>query len=78
MLTSSSLAHSFLRPFPFLSPLSSLLSPALALRRPPFTFQRMCDLLLEPKRYCKSLNKFLLSFSKVRASSPEEGGGGGG
>lgn len=33
--------------------------------RAPFTFQRMCDLLLEPRRYCKSTNKFLLAFSKV-------------
>ena len=36
--------------------------------RPPFTVQRMCDLLLEPRRYCKTTNKFLLAFAKVRSA----------
>jgi hypothetical protein len=33
--------------------------------RPPFTFQRICDLLLEPRLYSKNVNKFLAAFSKV-------------
>ena len=33
--------------------------------RPPFTYQRMCDLLLDPRRYCKSTKKFLQSFAKL-------------
>jgi len=37
----------------------------MAFYKPPFTFQRMCDLLLEPRRYCKTLRNFLQSFSKL-------------
>jgi len=33
--------------------------------KPPFTFQRICDLLLEPRLYSKNVNKFLGAFSKL-------------
>eukprot|EP00471_Norrisiella_sphaerica_P001768 CAMPEP_0184491384 /NCGR_PEP_ID=MMETSP0113_2-20130426/20303_1 /TAXON_ID=91329 /ORGANISM="Norrisiella sphaerica, Strain BC52" /LENGTH=254 /DNA_ID=CAMNT_0026875737 /DNA_START=222 /DNA_END=983 /DNA_ORIENTATION=- len=34
-------------------------------KRPPFTLQRMCELLYEPKRYYRTTEKFLLAFSKM-------------
>lgn len=59
-------AASSLRLSTHICTLPRLLCRALHLyARAPFTFQRMCDLLLEPRRYCKSTNKFLLAFSKV-------------
>ena len=34
-------------------------------QRPPFTLQRMCELLAEPKRYYSTAEKFLRAFSKT-------------
>eukprot|EP00466_Bigelowiella_natans_P009544 jgi/Bigna1/141156/aug1.60_g15864 len=34
-------------------------------KRPPFTLQRMCELLKEPKRYYSNIEKFFLAFSKM-------------
>jgi len=34
-------------------------------KRPPFTLQRICELLDEPQRYYKSTEKFFLAFSKM-------------
>ena len=31
----------------------------------PFTLQRMCELLVEPRRYYSNLEKFFLAFTKV-------------
>ena len=32
---------------------------------PPFTLQRICELVIDPTRYYKSINKFLFAFTKV-------------
>uniref|UniRef100_A0A7S4DFW5 Serine/threonine-protein phosphatase 4 regulatory subunit 2 n=2 Tax=Lotharella globosa TaxID=91324 RepID=A0A7S4DFW5_9EUKA len=36
-----------------------------AFQSPPFTLQRMCELLHEPKRYYTNTEKFFLAFSKL-------------
>lgn len=39
--------------------------PMLGTCRPPFTFQRMCEILLNPAVY-RNADKFFAAFSKVR------------